>query len=221
MNDMTSRFTLILRLAASAAALSLLAACSGDGVSERPDLLHRVHAQEAPQMLYLPIAAPHSREDSHRLELFGRQYMASGNGPVTIAYPANMQADDAVIATATALRDMGVPSEKILRGPYEPAENARPDLVVSFTSLAAVGSGCPKEWGDPTRDSGNGSPLRFGCTVQQNFAAMIDRPKDLLEPRTSTPADAERRQTVVEKYRAGERTAAERELSQTDTRIQE
>ena len=44
----------------------------------------------------------------------------------------------------------------------------------------------------------------FGCATQQNLAAMVDNPLDLLYPRGMTPADAARRATVLDKYRRGE-----------------
>jgi pilus assembly protein CpaD len=50
----------------------------------------------------------------------------------------------------------------------------------------------------------------FGCAQQHNLAAQIVNPADLLGPRTAAPADAERRTVVMEKYRQGQSTGAER-----------
>jgi pilus assembly protein CpaD len=44
----------------------------------------------------------------------------------------------------------------------------------------------------------------YGCASQQNLAAMVADPLDLLYPRASSPADAERRGTVLEDYRNGD-----------------
>ncbi len=49
----------------------------------------------------------------------------------------------------------------------------------------------------------------FGCAVTSNMTAQIADPGDLLGPRTMTPQDAARRQVVLQKYRAGEKTGAE------------
>ena len=56
-----------------------------------------------------------------------------------------------------------------------------------------------------SRDNGeNRNYFDFGCATQQNLAAMVDNPLDLLYPRGLTPADAARRATVLDKYRKGE-----------------
>jgi pilus assembly protein CpaD len=41
----------------------------------------------------------------------------------------------------------------------------------------------------------------FGCASQNNLAAQISNPGDLIAPRGMTPIDAERRSTVIEAYR--------------------
>jgi pilus assembly protein CpaD len=57
----------------------------------------------------------------------------------------------------------------------------------------------------------------FGCAQQRNLAAQIANPADLLGPRTTETADAERRAVVFDKYRQGRVTGAEKS---TDERIQ-
>ncbi len=47
----------------------------------------------------------------------------------------------------------------------------------------------------------------FGCAYQNNLAAQIADPEDLIRPRGETPPSAGRRDTVFGKYRAGENTA--------------
>ena len=44
----------------------------------------------------------------------------------------------------------------------------------------------------------------FGCAQQRNLAAQVANPADLLGPRTMEPADAERRDVVLDKYRQGQ-----------------
>ena len=43
----------------------------------------------------------------------------------------------------------------------------------------------------------------FGCATQNNLAAQIANPGDLIAPRGMTPIDAERRSNVIETYRTG------------------
>jgi pilus assembly protein CpaD len=47
----------------------------------------------------------------------------------------------------------------------------------------------------------------LGCATQKNLAAMVVNPADLVQPRGDAPIYAERRKTVLDKYRQGENTA--------------
>jgi pilus assembly protein CpaD len=60
----------------------------------------------------------------------------------------------------------------------------------------------------------NTPPPNFGCTTQHNIAAMVSDPRDLLTPDTSGQADAQRRLTVLDKYRKGEPTPAQKTQEQ-------
>ncbi|MGL4289047.1 MAG: CpaD family pilus assembly lipoprotein [Phreatobacter sp.] len=57
--------------------------------------------------------------------------------------------------------------------------------------------------GDGLLDNMNRPNWNHGCASQQNFAAMVAQPSDLLRPRAETPIDATRRQTNLGRYRAG------------------
>ena len=50
----------------------------------------------------------------------------------------------------------------------------------------------------------------LGCATQSNLAAVVANPRDLLEPRASTPRSSERRDVVWDKYIKGEPTGAEK-----------
>ena len=63
--------------------------------------------------------------------------------------------------------------------------------------------------------AGNVLPPNFGCATQHNFAAMVADPRDLVAPDTTGQADAQRRLTVLQKYRAGEATPAARSEQQS------
>jgi pilus assembly protein CpaD len=55
----------------------------------------------------------------------------------------------------------------------------------------------------------------FGCSVQQNIAAMVADPKDLVAPREMGPGDAVRRATLVKQYETGAVTAAAKSQDQS------
>ena len=50
----------------------------------------------------------------------------------------------------------------------------------------------------------------YGCATQNNLAVMLADPADLKQPRKMDPADAARRDTVLEKYREGEASSTPR-----------
>ena len=52
-------------------------------------------------------------------------------------------------------------------------------------------------------------------TRETDLAAMVADPRDLVSPRPLDPDDAQRRLTVLEKYRKGETTVAEKAASQS------
>ena len=57
----------------------------------------------------------------------------------------------------------------------------------------------------------------FGCASQRNLAVQVANPADLVGPRTMSPAAAERRDTVYEKYVSGKITHADKS---NDERLQ-
>ena len=53
---------------------------------------------------------------------------------------------------------------------------------------------------DLARDDNNGNYENFGCASQNNLAAQVANPSDLLAPRGMTPIDSERRTAVYQSY---------------------
>jgi pilus assembly protein CpaD len=60
-----------------------------------------------------------------------------------------------------------------------------------------------------TETSENRNYYNFGCATQQNLAAIVENPLDLVYPRETSPADAERRGHVLENYRQGTATQSD------------
>lgn len=58
--------------------------------------------------------------------------------------------------------------------------------------------------GDARLDMMNRPHFNHGCASQANLAAMVANPNDLLGPRAEGPIDASRRQTAINRYRAGQ-----------------
>ena len=62
----------------------------------------------------------------------------------------------------------------------------------------------------PRAQPGNLDYPNFGCATQQNLAAMVANPADLLGPRSQTPRIGDRRDEHWSKYVKGESTGAQK-----------
>jgi pilus assembly protein CpaD len=107
------------------------------------------------------------------------------------------------------LADMGVPREHMLVGTHE-VVNGDTRVELGYVGYAAHTDRCG-DWSENLADTGQNTPQpNFGCAVQQNVAAMVADPRDLIEPRGLGDSDAARRTTVVGKYEQGNTTAADK-----------
>jgi pilus assembly protein CpaD len=83
--------------------------------------------------------------------------------------------------------------------------------VLSFARFEAEAPECAPLWEQDLAHQSNNQPwASFGCATNANLAAMIEDPADLLRPRDMDPRDSNRRSTVMEAYREGAQTHAER-----------
>jgi pilus assembly protein CpaD len=113
------------------------------------------------------------------------------------------------------LRASGVPPRAIIAKSYDAEPSALGPVRLGYLRIEAEAGPCglwPEDIGASLSPSltrvhpniENQPYYNFGCSTQQNLAAMIEYPEDLVQPRASTPPYAARRQTVMEKYRKGE-----------------
>lgn len=90
-----------------------------------------------------------------------------------------------------------------------PDEDSAP-IIMTFTRYVAETTKCGN-WSDSMAWSPDNKPwANFGCATQNNLAAMMEDPHDLVAPRGMSPSDPERRTIVFDKYRNGEVTASQR-----------
>ena len=142
--------------------------------------------------------------DRDRLAEFIDDFLRSGGGVLEVAVP-RVAGRDAAVAQATLVRDAAVgrgvrPYEVQIRLTDDPAGTP---IVVSYQKYAAQGPDC----GDYSRTSANSRNAvhpNYGCAYQNNIAAMVSAPRDLLQARGEEPPDANRRSAVLERYRLGQ-----------------
>lgn len=125
---------------------------------------------------------------------------------VTVMVPhgsANQAAASHVAAgLAQRMRAAGVPEGRIVQQPYQAAQygDAAPIRLAYAEMTASVGQ-CGRWPNDMLDNSGNRHWANFGCSYQNNLAAQIANPADLLGPRKQTEIDTERRSISIDDYR--------------------
>lgn len=122
------------------------------------------------------------------------------------------------------LRASGVPDQAIVTRSYKTQPQSFGPIRIAYSRIEAQAGPCgewPEDIGVAPMPSLERMPAQFdnrpywnfGCSTQQNLAASVANPEDLVQPRAVTPAYAPRRQTVVEKYRKGENPSGQYESS--------
>jgi pilus assembly protein CpaD len=102
-------------------------------------------------------------------------------------------------------RKNGVPGSSIMLASYQASpEEVNAPVRVSFSAMRAQTDKCGRWPDDVLQTSENKHYANFGCSYQNNVAAQIANPNDLLGPRKQTPIDAANRETVIGDYQAGE-----------------
>lgn len=201
---------------------TLLASCG----SVRPDMQttssipddyrtrHPITLAEVEHNLDIPLAAGETRLTPATRDLvlgFAQDYKAIAKGTIAILVPqgaANSASANAVRAEVRQiLTRADIPSTRIVTTTYATqSANASAPVRLSFVGVTAITNSCgqwPSDlFGKTVTDNTNWE--NFGCASQQNLAAQIASPSDLVGPRGMTPIDAERRAEVISIYREGD-----------------
>lgn len=172
---------------------------------------HPITLAEVQHDLDVPIGTGERRMTTPLRDLvrgFAQDYLALSKSTVAIAVPVSAANSSAAIAVKGEVRkvliEAGVKSNKIVLTSYEPAQaTASAPIRLSFVAVTAITGDCgqwPSDlFGPSIRDNTNWE--NFGCATQQNLAAQIANPSDLVAPRGMTPIDAQRRAEVINIYR--------------------
>ncbi|MEM7299448.1 MAG: CpaD family pilus assembly lipoprotein [Pseudomonadota bacterium] len=143
---------------------------------------------------------------------FANEFRKSASGTIRVMIPSGSSNEGAAQKVATKivrmLKKNGIPRRRIVTAPYFAGQNgAAAPIRLAYASIKANVKGCGQWPDDLTNSSENRQYHNFGCASQNNLAAIIANPSDLLGPRGTTSTDAGRRGTVLDKYRQGEDTA--------------
>ncbi len=203
---MTTRtFSRLLRLSPLALALGL-GACS-EHMNGEIDDVHSppLHYQRYPIEVVkgsARIEVPSNRAGLTHAEKasvarFAQQARGASAMHVAVQYPAGASAQ--ANRVAAILEEQGVPATAIAMSQYGGGKGA--PVVASFSRTVAQTAECGDWTANVARSEDNLPMPNFGCAHQQNIAAVIANPNDVVAPRAETPPDAPRRQQVFTDYR--------------------
>ena len=169
---------------------------------------HPILISDEPEVFEIPVGMKGpamSAEIDAAVQDYVRDYLASGTGGVTIQVPSGSANEMAAGATGRAVHyalvRAGVPRAAITVAPYYVGNYEKTASVrVAFLKVKAVAPKCGV-WPErmPNRTD-NANAHNFGCAYQQNLAAMVSNPADLIRPRPMDPANGARRANVITTY---------------------
>lgn len=173
---------------------------------------HPIVIAEKEQVIDLPVgASERGMTKTQRVALGGflSDYDRSAAPVLNILVPVGSQnsvaASQAGSDFAHYAKKFGVPASRIMLSSYQAgAADVSAPVRVSYTAMTAQTNKCGR-WPEDivANTSDNKHYANFGCSYQNNLAAQVANPADLLGPRKMTEPDAERRSTVIDDYRSG------------------
>ena len=174
------------------------------------DINHPITVEPTYQSVKFPFAVSNAGlmpDDAAKFDAFVQDYMQHGNGSISVTVPSGNYANATISYFGERLADMGVPRSRVLVGTRD-AGDGDTRVELGFIGYGAKVDKCG-DWSENVAATGdNQSMPNFGCAVQNNIAAMVADPRDLVQPRTMGDADGSRRSTVIGHYEKGEVTPA-------------
>jgi pilus assembly protein CpaD len=142
-------------------------------------------------------------DDAVKFDAFLADYRAHGNGSLGISVAQGPASRATINYFGERAAATGISRDRILVSTHD-AANGDQRVDVSYIAYSARTEPCG-DWSENLAYSAdNLTPKNFGCAVQQNIAAMVADPRDLLGPQPAGPVDTARRATVMEHYEKGE-----------------
>lgn len=209
------------------AAAALLAGCANRDsvtVGSIPDdyrTNHPIVISEKDKALDLPVSASAqgvSKMQRQALAGFLDGYDTRAAPVLTIAAPSGSANERAAGKVAREFARLaaanGVRPNRIAMTHYQasPDELTAPVRLV-YSSIRAQTGQCGRWPKDVLDTADNKHYANFGCSYQNNLAAQIANPADLMGPRKQTSIDAENRNEVIDIYRESGNGVTAREVN--------
>lgn len=186
---------------------------------------HPIQLQRAPETLDIFIGRRGAGLDARQTEdvqTFASAYMKRGEGPLIAYLPSGGHPGEVNRALAAIRKSLGQggAAGRLQIAHYHPDDPGQAAVIrLSFAALKAVtpnrcgASSQNDEMGPSGRyNRENSITFNFGCAYQQNLAAQIDDPRDLVRPRREDEIDTLRRAGAIERLRDGEAPSGSNDL---------
>jgi pilus assembly protein CpaD len=204
-------------LALATLLLALLAGCAERDhitVGSVPDdyrTNHPIVISDREKVLDVPIGAAALRLSRGQRSLvagFLSGYDRETGAPMRILVPANSANAASAFVIAGEIEDIarasGVHGGNILVQTYQVSTpEASAPIRVTYYALAAGTDQCGR-WPEDmlAKSSENKHWANFGCSYQNNLAAQVANPTDLIGPRATTSVDPENRANAIDQYKS-------------------
>jgi pilus assembly protein CpaD len=154
-----------------------------------------------------------TQDQRDRLKGLVADYLGRGLGKLTITSPVGTPNSGAGLQVAAEMTQIanaaGVAPRRVdVAGYHATTAKGGAPVVVSYTVYGATPSPCGDWSTNYAYEPNNLMTPNHGCATQNNLAAELEDPRDLIAPRQQTAPDEARRATVFDKYRQGEPTGA-------------
>lgn len=153
-----------------------------------------------------------SARDEHAVAGFLHTYGRFGDGPLYINVPNRPNAGAGIAQTqgliSSLMAGAGLSHANVQTGQYHAPQRGPAPVVVSYRRLKSIPQDC-RHVGNVAMTYTNQPYDGFGCSQNANLAAMVEDPRQLLEPYAQTSPDMQRRSQVYDKYILGENPASE------------
>lgn len=171
---------------------------------------HPIIIDEKEQVLDVPVSSgsydlPRAAYSS--IEGYANGFRRQQSGTITVMIPSGSPNEQAARAVSNGIIDAivstGVSRSRVSMARYDASQHGTSAPVrLSYRAVKASVTGCG-QWTDDlaAKTSENGNYHNFGCATQNNLAAQIANPADLLGPRGMTAPDAVRRGNIIDTYR--------------------
>lgn len=142
--------------------------------------------------------------DASQVVQMANQLGSGGSTPVMVSYAAGSKfSRQAADQAAAILAHNGLPRYAIVVSPHDGRENR---IVLAYSTKVAETKPCG-DWSQNMRaNQFNDNGPNFGCSVQQNMAAIIANPEDLERAQTLPPPLSAPQSAGLDAYYGGQWT---------------